>query len=256
LAEVTVPLATLQHRAARAGDSRLLGPLDPALARDLAAAAARSPASRWELTIVDEHGYAVGHGVARPARGASSPLPQLRPQPPPDRASPALPARVNITISETYLHRLQTQAAQPRSGAPPGDWALTPASPGTLLLTLPGGRRLAVRFSVVPVYGCDHRYRVSSYRPGDRLRRLVQVRDHDCTWPPCSRPAHESDFEHAVAYDKGGMTCACNAGARSRRCHQVKQLPGWTVTQPKPGWHRWTTPTGRTYVQKPWRYTA
>ena len=250
LAEVTVPLATLQHRGERAGDSRLLGPLDPALARDLAAAAARSPVSRWEITIVDEHGYAVGHGVARPARGRGH-----QPQPP-GSASPALPARVNITITETFLHRLQTQAAQPRSGAPPGDWTLTPANPGTLLLILPGGRRLAVRFDVVPVYGCDHRYRVSSYRPGGRLRRLVQVRDHECTWPPCSRPARESDFEHAVPYGKGGATCACNAGARSRRCHRVKQLPGWTVTQPKPGWHRWTTPTGRTYVQKPWRYIA
>jgi hypothetical protein len=29
---VTVPLVTLQGRAARAGESRLLGPLDPALA--------------------------------------------------------------------------------------------------------------------------------------------------------------------------------------------------------------------------------
>ena len=250
LAEVTVPLATLQHRGERAGDSRLLGPLDPALARDLAAAASRSPASRWELTIVDEHGYAVGHGVARPAHGSGH-----QPQPP-GPASSALPARVNITITETFLHRLQTQAAQPRSGAPPGDWALTPANPGTLILTLPGSRRLAVRFDVVPVFGCDHRYRVSSYLPGDRLRRLVQVRDQECTWPPCSRPARESDFEHAVPHDKGGATCACNAGARSRRCHRVKQLPGWTVTQPKPGWHSWTTPTGRTYVQEPWRYTA
>src|SRR5580700_2678489 len=48
-----------------------------------------------------------------------------------------------------------------------------------------------------------------------------------------------------VPYDKGGETDACNAGARSRRCHQVKQMPGWTVTQPKPGWHVWTTPTGQ-----------
>ena len=262
LPEVTVPLATLQHRAGRAGDNRLLGPLDPALARDLAAAAARSPASRWEITIVDERGYAVGHGVARPLRGTRGASPQ--PQPPPGTACCALPARVNITITETFLHRLQTpfplqlqtQAALPRSGAPPGGWALTPANPGTLLLTLPGGRRLAARFDVVPVYGCDHRYQVGSYLPGGRLRRLVQVRDHECTWPPCSRPARESDFEHAVPYDKGGATCACNAGARSRRCHQVKQLPGWTVSQPRPGWHVWKTPTGRTYVQEPWRYPA
>ena len=69
LPEVTVPLATLQGRAERPGDSRLLGPLDPALARDLAAAAARSPYARWEITIVDDQGYATGHGIARPARG-------------------------------------------------------------------------------------------------------------------------------------------------------------------------------------------
>src|SRR3984957_12867492 len=256
LAEVTVPLATLQHRAERAGDNRLLGPLDPALARHLAAAAARSPRTRWELTIVDEHGHAAGHGIARPARGASPPPPQPRPQPPP---GPALPARVNITITEDFLHQLQAQAAhpaQPRPGAPPGDWELIPGNPGTWVLTLPGGQRLTVRFDVVPTHACDHRYRVSPYLPGDRLRRLIQVRDHTCTWPPCSRPARESDFEHAVPYDKGGVTDACNAGARSRRCHQVKQMPGWTVTQPRPGWHVWTTPTGRSYTREPWRYTA
>jgi hypothetical protein len=248
LAEVTIPLATLQHRAERAGDNRLLGPLDPSLARDLAAAAARSPRTRWELTVVDEHGYAIGHGIARPARGTRPP-----PPPPAGTACCALPARVNITITEAFLRQLQ---AEPRPGAPPGDWQLTPGNPGTWILTLPGGRQLAVRLDVVPTHDCDHQYRVSSYLPGDRLRRLVQVRDHECTWPPCSRPARESDFEHAVPYDQGGITDACNAGARSRRCHQVKQMPGWTVTQPKPGWHQWTTPTGRTYIQEPWRYTA
>ncbi len=256
LSEVTVPLATLQRQAERAGDNRLLGPLDPALARDLAAAAARSPRSRWEITVVDENGYATGHGIGRPRRGSE--------QEPPPTGLPgyALPARVNITITEKLLRQLEAQAAQPspgtqpRPGAPPGPWALTPGKSGSWTLTLPGGWPLAVRFDVVPTYDCDHRYAVSSYLPGDRLRRLIQIRDHDCTWPPCSRAARQSDFEHAVPYDKGGVTDACNAGARSRRCHQVKQMPGWTVTQPKPGWHVWTTPTGRSYVQEPWRYSA
>jgi hypothetical protein len=251
LPEVTVPLATLQRRAERPGDSRLLGPLDPAMTRELAAAAARSPRSRWEVTVVDDHGYAVGHGVARARRQG--------PQPP-GPASCALPARVNITVTETLLCQLATQAAPPRSGAPPGDWEFTRRTLkdeyGTWTLTLPGGRELTVRFDVVPTHDCDHRYQVNAYEAGDRLRRLIQVRDHECTFPTCSRPARESDFEHAVPYGKGGQTDACNAGARSRRCHRVKQAPGWTVTQPKPGWHQWTTPTGRTYLQEPWRYTA
>ncbi|WP_222850046.1 hypothetical protein, partial [Trebonia kvetii] len=224
LAEVTVPLATLQGKAERAGDNRLLGPLDPALARQLAAAAANSPHSRWEITIVDEHGYATGHSIARPARGRPG-----RPQPPgpgPRRALGTLPARVTITVTEALLRELAAQAAQPpqrrssavaskpRSGAPPGDWELTPSKPGSWALTLPGGRHLTVRFDLVPTHACDHRYQTSAYQPGDRLRRLIQVRDHQCTFPTCSRAARESDFEHAIPYDKGGTTDACNAGAR------------------------------------------
>ncbi|TVZ02649.1 HNH endonuclease [Trebonia kvetii] len=256
VAEVTVPLVTLQRRAERAGDSRLLGPLDPALARHLAAAAARSPHSRWEITVVDGCGYATGNGIARAAPGRRQP-PGGRPgtAPGPGSAPGALPARVNITVTETLLRQL-AQAAQPRSGAPPGDWQLIPETSGTWTLTLPGGRQLTVRFDVVPTHDCDHRYQTSAYQPGERLRRLVQVRDHECTFPTCSRAAHQSDFEHAVPFDKGGKTDACNAGMRSRRCHRVKQSPGWTLTQPKPGWHHWTTPTGRTYIQEPWRYIA
>ncbi|MDX6342338.1 MAG: hypothetical protein QOH87_2476, partial [Trebonia sp.] len=106
----------------------------------------------------------------------------------------------------------------------------------------------------VPTLVCDHRHESRAYEPNDTLRHLVQVRDGDCTFPPCSRHARESDFEHAIPYHKGGRTCACNAGARSRACHQVKQSRGWTVTQPKPGWHQWETPAGRVYTQGPKRY--
>ena len=261
LPEVTVPLATLQGRAARPGGNRLLGPLDPAMARDLATAAARSPDSRWEVTIVDSRGYAIGNGVAR-ARTSGMRKPP-GPASPAHPASPAFPARVNVTVTEAFMRQL---LAQPRTGAPPGTWELrklrerTPSAtsdenhPWTL--TLPGGRELTVRFDTVPTHACDHRHQVGSYQPSERLRRLVQVRDHECTFPTCSRPAHASDFEHAVPYDQGGRTDACNAGARSRRCHQVKQMPGWELTQPRPGWHQWTTPTGRTYTQEPWRYPA
>jgi hypothetical protein len=111
-----------------------------------------------------------------------------------------------------------------------------------------------VRLDPVPTLDCDHRYETHGYQPSDRLRHLVQVRDGACTFPPCSRHARESDFEHATPYDKGGKTCTCNAGARSRACHRVKQTKGWKVTQPRPGWHQWQTPAGRIYTQEPWRY--
>ncbi len=147
---------------------------------------------------------------------------------------------------------------------PPGDpapWAFAPAGDpgppggyGAWELTLPGGCRLGVKLEPVATFACDHRHESHAYQPNDTLRHQVQVRDYECTFPTCSRHARESDFEHARPYDKGGRTCACNAGARSRQCHRVKQSPGWNVTQPRPGWHQWITPAGRIYLQGPKRY--
>ena len=223
-ANLTLPLATLLGLADRPGAGHGLGPLDPALVRDLAAIAAGSPHSQWCTTITDTNGVAVAHGCAKPARAKNN-----RP------ASRDGPARWAFTRRD--------------DPGPPGGY-------GTWTLTLPGGREFTVRLEPVPVTGCDHRHESRGYQPSATLRHLVQVRDGTCTFPPCSRHARESDFEHAIPYDNGGRTCACNGGARSRRCHRVKQSPGWTVTQPRPGWHHWTTPSGRTYTQGPMQYPA
>ena len=252
-ADLIVPLATLLGLAERPGELHGFGLLDPALARDLAAAAAASPRTEVCVTATSPEGYAIAHGCARPARtsrqvgSAASPV--------------ALPARLNLTIPAATLPGL---SGRPASHT--GPWSFTPRTPrgrpgtpdgfGTWTLVLPGGRELTVRLDLVPVFECDHRYETHGYQPSDRLRHLVQIRDGTCTFPPCNRHARDSDFEHAVPYDQGGKTCACNAGARSRACHQVKQSPGWSVTQPKPGWHRWQTPAGRVYVQEPKRYPA
>jgi hypothetical protein len=245
-ANLTVPLATLLGLAKRPGAGHGLGPLDPALARDLAASAAGSPHSQWCVTITDAQGLAIGHGCARLGRPtrADSPV----------RTSPARTTKANRANSPP------TSRAGPSAGAP---WAFAPRDApgpaegyGTWTLTLPGGRELTVKLGPVPVTECDHRHESQAYQPGDTLRHLVQVRDGECSFPTCSRHARESDFEHAVPYDKGGRTCACNGSARSRRCHKVKQSRGWTVTQPRPGWHQWKTPAGRTYTQGPMRYPA
>ena len=63
---LTVPLATLAGLADRPGELGGLGPVDPWLARDLAAAAAANPKSTWCLTVTDGQGHAVAHGCARP----------------------------------------------------------------------------------------------------------------------------------------------------------------------------------------------
>jgi hypothetical protein len=231
-ANLTFPLATLLDLADRPGEGHGLGPLDPDLARRLAASAAKNPHSQWCVTITDPHGYAIGHGCAKPAR----------------------------TTRQTKQNG-QAEASPP--GNRDGPWAFTrnddpgpPGGFGTWTLTMPGGQQYTVKLGPIPLTDCDHRHESHAYQPNDTLRHLVQIRDGECTFPACSRHARESDFEHATPYHKGGRTCACNAGARSRRCHRTKQSKGWKLTQPLPGWHQWTTPSGRTYTQGPMQYPA
>jgi hypothetical protein len=259
LADLVLPLATLLGLAERPGEGYGLGPLDPDLCRALAIAAAGSPFSRLCVTVTDPDGIAVGHGCARAARRPRRPAGTEPARPGPSRGDAALPARVNLTITAGRLAELTATTGPPSRAA----WRFTPDTGpgppdgyGNWTLTLPNGRNLTVELRLVPTLECDHRYESHAYQPNDTLRHLVQIRDGECTFPPCSRHARESDFEHATPYDKGGRTCACNAGARSRACHQVKQAPGWHVTQPRPGWHRWETPSGRTYIQGPKRYPA
>jgi hypothetical protein len=287
LTDLTIPLATLLGPPRRPGESHGFGPLDPALCRALAALAAASPRTTACVTVTDHNGYAIGHGCLTTGR-RRAPLPGA-----PDPPLTALPARLNLTVTATRLAKLLQLAGQsrpPGQPPPPGPasptgWALSPpAAPGqhgppghpgqtpepdapdehtpagdppwcgTWIITLPSGLQYQVPLEPVPTHDCDHRRESHAYEPNDMLRHLVQIRDAECTLPTCSRHAKESDFEHAIPYDQGGRTCACNAGARSRACHQVKQSPGWKVTQPKPGWHQWETPSGRTYTQEPKRY--
>ena len=70
-ANLTIPLVTLLHLADRPGEMPGIGPLDPDLARDLAAAAARTARSTWCVTVTDQDGHAIGHGCARPAPARS-----------------------------------------------------------------------------------------------------------------------------------------------------------------------------------------
>jgi hypothetical protein len=68
-----LPLLTLLGLADNPGEADGWGALDAGLVRDLASrAAAAGAASRWHLTLVDEHGWAVGHGCDPAKRGTKT----------------------------------------------------------------------------------------------------------------------------------------------------------------------------------------
>jgi hypothetical protein len=236
---LTIPLATVLGLAHRPGEMAGIGPIDPALARDLAAAAARNPRSTWCVTVTDPDGHAIGHGCARPApkNGPTNPAKRGIPggRDSPDWTSSTGPPGFSIT-------------AIGQSGAVGGfgTWRLTTGNPGQL--------ELIVTLEPIITSECDHRHEARGHDPGVMLRHLAQVRNTTCTGPMCRRPASRSDFEHDTPYETGGRTCLCNANPKCRHDHRMKQDPRWQSEQLPSGDVRWTTPSGRQYTTEPTRH--
>jgi hypothetical protein len=218
---LTLPEATLTRRAGRPGELGGIGPVDPDLARDLAAAAARNPRSTWCVTVTDQDGHAVGHGCARPATRRT-----------PGGHDP--PGSPRFTF---------TPAGHP---GPPGGY-------GTWRFTT-GPRDMLIEIGPIPAGDCDHRWQARGHDPGVMLRHLTQVRNTTCTGPGCRRPAARCDFEHNIPYEAGGRTCLCNGGPKCRSDHRMKQDPRWNAELLPGGYLRWTTPSGRQYTTEPTRY--
>ena len=85
---VTVPLSTLLGTSKTPAEVAAFGPVDAELARELARAAGTHPATRWCVTVIGQHGHAIGHGCA-PGRHAAPEHPPTRPE----RPAPDRPAR-------------------------------------------------------------------------------------------------------------------------------------------------------------------
>jgi hypothetical protein len=237
-ANLTIPLATLTELADRPGELGGIGPIDPDLARDLAAAAARNPRTTWCLTVTDADGHAIGHGCARPApKNAAkreTPGPKGGHDPPRAADDPPTPG---FTFTVEGQH------------GPPGGYGTWRLSTGE-----PGQRDLIIAIGPIAIGSCDHRHEAKGHDPGVLLRHLTQIRNATCTAPGCRRPATQCDFEHNIPYEAGGRSCECNGGPKCRYDHRLKQHPRWSVEQPQPEIMVWITPAGRQYATEPTRY--
>jgi Domain of unknown function (DUF222) len=216
LVTLTIPLATWQRRSEAPGEADGFGPLDGDDARDLAAAAARHPRTRWCLTVVNPDGTAAAHGCL-PGR-----------HPPPGLARPAA-AR---------------DLSPPGTGPP-----LSP--PGPDIPDIPD-----IPLIPVARGPCDHARAETGYHPSRTLQHLVRARNGRCTAPGCTRPAARCDVDHTRPWDQDGRTCECNLAPLCRHHHRCKQAQGWQLEQPEPGILIWHTPAGRTYTTTPTRYAS
>jgi hypothetical protein len=107
-----------------------------------------------------------------------------------------------------------------------------------------------------PGLPCTHANAASGYRIPDRMRDLIEVRDQDCGFPICRRPASRCDLDHTVPYDQGGLTCPCNISGGCRHDHRMKGSTAWRLRQPRPGTLIWTAPSGLSWTVTPQPHVA
>ena len=81
------------------------------------------------------------------------------------------------------------------------------------------------------------------------LRRFLHLRDGGCRMPVCHAPIRDDDHIHPHA--TGGRTTSSNDHGLSRRCHHLRDLPGWHVAGNGDSDVVWTTLTGHRYLSRP-----
>jgi hypothetical protein len=94
---------------------------------------------------------------------------------------------------------------------------------------------------------------VDRYRPTDHLKRVLRVRDEHCRFPGCRMPTRRCDIDHTIAAEHDGPTEITNLAHLCRRHHTLKHHSAWRVRQTPDGVLHWTSPTGRSYPDRPAR---
>jgi len=238
LLDLTVSWAALTG--ARDGPAALgrLGPVTASQALPLAWIAWLDPYAQWRVIVTDAAGHAIAVERIR------------RRQPRQSRRARGVTGRVTIVVPDTAL----PDSAVPRRRQP-GQSRIRAAVLRTARRAAARAHRAATA-DAAATGGCAHTAASSGYRPPARVREYVEARDQTCRHSTCRQPAWRADLDHTVPWDQGGRTCSCNIGGRCRTHHKIKQLPGWTLRQPRPGYFELTTPAGRTYVTEPDTYPS
>jgi hypothetical protein len=241
--KLLMPWRTLAGMASEPGEMSWYGPVTPAQARDLAAAAAADAGARWSLIITDDDGHAIAFAVLRHPR---------------DTREPGLTGEVTLTITASlaaglnHSDEMRHRARQLLTG-------LDPAVASLLEDAIAVADKAAVEAEFRAMMdeaagGCAHSTEVGSYKVPETMRRWLIARDRTCRNPICRHRATQCDMDHTFPFDKGGRTCPCGLGALCRTHHRRKQLLGWHVEQDGRGTFTWITPAGLTYQKEPHKY--
>ena len=264
------------------GQLTRMGPITAAVARELVQAASADPTCLWRVVVTDAGGQVMAVTRIRwpdrsqrksdhpPGAGADQPSADAHPPgsgvPGPGARRASVLGRITVTVPVMLLGEPPPIAQGGLNTSPDLAAALRAvlASAVTVARAVgrsdgghPGGGQAdsdhadsdhADGASDVP---CTHVDAASGYGIPDRMRDLIEVRDQDCGFPICRRPASRCDLDHTIPYDQGGPTCPCNISCGCRHDHRMKGSTAWRLRQPRPGTLVWTAPSRLSWTVTP-----
>ena len=249
-----------------------IGPITGLQALLLALTAAADPHARWQVILTDPDGYAIATEtvrrrhrqgrVGRPGRGhrpGHRHHPRRRPGPARPRR-PGDPGRRSGATGPSGPHPLPAARPAPalrhHCAQLPAHWLRDPGR---------SAARRPPRPSQGPAPGRRGRRRARRVRPHQPPPRPTGPPPRSATMsPPGTRPAATPAAASLPATPTSTTPSLAQRRADMRvqprrplpPHHKIKQLPGWTLTQPRPGHFQLTTPAGRTYTATPDPYPA
>ncbi len=89
------------------------------------------------------------------------------------------------------------------------------------------------------------------YPPPRLLQEFVRVRDVTSVFPTDNTPAHRTETDHHLEWERGGPTSATNCGPLTGWINRAKTWYRWSALRLPDGGLRWTSPTGITADRPP-----
>ena len=109
------------------------------------------------------------------------------------------------------------------------------------------------KVTIKPVIDLNPELTAPGYDIPDRIRDQIILRDRNCVFPWCSRPARGCDMDHVIEYDhdadaegrpQPGPTTTSNLAALCRGHHRLKTHTSWRYRMTSNGVFEWTSPHG------------
>ncbi|MCX5044879.1 HNH endonuclease [Aldersonia sp. NBC_00410] len=218
------------------------GPVDPELARQLAADAT------WQGMLTELHEIATDEGlIADPAPGSLS-----------DSMSGRTPTQDRLCTSTFRARGSRRPGAvvpAPRTPAPPA-----PPPFGTVAAIGHGAAELDRIFDAAACTGHGGHHHpppgAFEYRPDAATTAVVRARDRHCRFPGCRTPAAQCQLDHVVEFDyhrpdRGGWTVRSNLQCLCAFHHQLKTMKLWHAQMAPGGQVAWRSSYGHNLVTTP-----